>query len=180
MNNLPEKIDGDARAFTPNELDLIERLSDVTDRSTRKQKSQAAGFCETHVFWLLKHREGFAEAVRERTLEHVRQTLPSAYQRLCQIALRGNSRDALRAIELLLRAVGDIQPGGAAVQVNVAGGQTWVKELQTKSRAELAAMLQSELQRLAALQSSAEVAEVTEAEVVEVVEDGNGHDTTED
>ena len=147
------KLSPDApRVWNEKELALIELLADPLDRRTKKQKSEAVGHHETWVFECQK-RPAFVAEVRRRMQENVGANLPAVYSRLLGIALNAPPKDALRACELLLKAVGDILPGGVAIQQTVVGSeQTLVRTLQGRPRMELAAMLKDELERLTEFQ----------------------------
>ncbi len=146
MNELvPEgefKIPADAvtgTGFSPKELVLIELLADVGDKRPKDQKSEAAGFHKKRVYDL-QHNPKFNNAVYARMREALVAALPTVYASLLGVI---QTKKDLKAIELLLRAAGEIQQGGGNQQIN-----TTVVRADTELRRELVRKSDEELKEI--------------------------------
>ena len=122
--------------FSPKESSLIDLLGDPSDGRSKEEKARAVGYKGKTVYWLQKNRAGFNDAVYRRMREALQANLPAVYASLLIRAKRGD----VRAVELLLRAAGEIQSGATTVTTNVVQSNVFSETFKRKSEPERAAM----------------------------------------
>ncbi len=101
--------------FNDKQLLLIDRIADINDRRTKEQKAISVGYSPKYIFTLQK-KVAFKLAVDRLRKEYVALSLPEVYGELFRQVKRGD----LKAIELYLRAAGEIQPS-TQVNANIIG-----------------------------------------------------------
>ena len=106
---------------------LIESLADVTDTRSKEDRAVDIGYSLKYVYQL-QHDDRFVQAVRDRSRQLLGLNLPRVYAGLVKAAAGGD----VRAAELLLKACGEIESGGAkqVVNVNQNSGPDFAESLQ--------------------------------------------------
>jgi hypothetical protein len=138
------------RTWSEQQQVLIELLADFNSPLTKKEKSEAAGYCPTHVFELQKLPE-FRLAVLEAARRNVGVSLPDIYSKLVNLALYAKDpRVNLRAVEVVLECTGELRRNAVAIQNVVAGGSI-TSEFQGMGRDALLEVLKAEVGALESL-----------------------------
>lgn len=93
--------------FTEREQALIVMLADLSDRRTKEEKSEAAGFNRKEVFRKQRSQD-FRQAVIELARDNLAVDLAGVYRMLIHEACENKN---IKAAELLLKATGEVQSG---------------------------------------------------------------------
>ena len=124
------------RALSPRARVFLEKLADLEDGRSIRDRAAAAGLSEGYAYRLTK-RPAFIAALRDRVRAVVRYHLPAVYAKLVEEAKAGN----VNAARVLLQAVGDLSGDGVAVTVTTSTTNLGMPERLTKLLDERRAML---------------------------------------
>ena len=102
------------RPWSERQRSLIESLADITDTRSKEDRAKELGYSKNYVYQL-HMRDDFIQAVRDRSRQLLGLNLPRVYAGLVKSAAGGD----VKAAELLLKACGEIESGGAKQVVHV-------------------------------------------------------------